>query len=114
MVALRWSLLGFVLLVMACTGVRSAMFPEGDRIGLLLTIATAIAVTKCCAVDAVIRGRPMTHGAQWAMVLTWPVAAPVYVVWTRRWGGLLWAFVLAAGVYGAYVAGFLMGSSLGE
>lgn len=49
-------------------------------------------ITFWASIDAKLRGQPMLHIVQALFLFTWPLAALVYLVATRRWRGLgLWA-----------------------
>ncbi|HEY8748055.1 MAG TPA: hypothetical protein VIM11_08775 [Tepidisphaeraceae bacterium] len=37
------------------------------------------------------------------MLFTWPITAPVYLIWSRGWRGALWAILWSITFYGIYI-----------
>jgi hypothetical protein len=89
-------------------GAHVTIFEDPTTRELAIALVFAIAVVMACRADARIAGRPILHIVQFLMLLTWPVTAPGYLLWARRWWGLLWALVLAATLGLFYVAGSIM------
>lgn len=91
-VAPRKRLRGIVLLcfylLVAANGALQASPPHTAMIGILLALAMASAVTYLCIVDSRIVGRPIVQSVHWIMFVTWPVAAPIYLIYSRRWRGV--------------------------
>ena len=59
---------------------------------VLLSLATL-----GCALDARLRGRWPTHSAFLAVAFLWPVAIPIYLLWSRGLAGLWIVIVLIGG-----------------
>jgi hypothetical protein len=51
-------------------------------------LVCASAILYWCTLDAHIRGKTFHHGWAVAFMFTWPVALPIYLVWTQGWRGL--------------------------
>jgi hypothetical protein len=60
---------------------------------VVLPVFTAFLATSACVADAELLGNPLALSIQGFMFFTWPIAVPIYLIWTRRFLGL--AFVLA-------------------
>ncbi|MHC4970712.1 MAG: hypothetical protein ACYTG3_00085 [Planctomycetota bacterium] len=101
--SLRRFRLGFLLIayvLFALRGARDATLPEPCLSDLAMAFLAAIAVTKACVMDSRLVGKPLPRAARWVMFFTWPLAVPVYLVWSRGWVGLAWiaAHLVAATV----------------
>lgn len=108
---LRNSYLIFLYVLAFFLGLQSAL-PEANVVAILLMrLALAIAVVKACALDGQIIGKKILRIHQFLMLLTWPVTAPVYLVWARGWKGLLWLIILAVTLFIVFVIGAI-GASL--
>jgi hypothetical protein len=92
-IATRKRLRGTVLLcfysLMAANGALQASPPHTPMIGILLALAMASAVTYLCIVDSRIVGRPIVQSVHWIMFFTWPIAAPIYLIYSRGWRGVV-------------------------
>jgi hypothetical protein len=77
-------------------------------VDLILPIVFALAVVQTCVIHSRISGRPILHIVRFIMLLTWPVTAPAYLIWSRRWRGLLWAGLLAVTLLVCSAAGALV------
>jgi hypothetical protein len=83
-------------------------------IDLLLKVAITCGVVWVCMADARLLGKPLPTFIPLAMIFTWPLSIPVYLIWSRGWRrGLvrsvayLIALVLLLGVPHA-IAGYLV------
>ena len=83
--------------------VRGILFPKPSGIELLNSIAIAIVVTLACIEDSHVLKRPMVRVAQWLMVFTWPVAVPIYLIWSRGARGFRVILLHVALIVGTYV-----------
>lgn len=94
----------YLLAVLA--GVRATALPQRSYLSdLLLQLEAAIVITQLCVVDARLLGRPLVHAAQWVMFLSWPLAVPIYVLWSRKLRGALLLLAHVILLYVAYYAG---------
>ena len=85
-------------LLLALAGVRSAT-SEATAIDLLLNFVLSCGMAIICVADSRRIGRPMPAVAHIAILFAWPMAVPIYLVWSRGWKrGLLGAgaFLLSA------------------
>jgi hypothetical protein len=93
---LRRFRLGFVLIayaVFVLQGFRNAVGAEPSLSGLAIAVLAAVAVTKACIMDSRLIGKPLPRAARWITFFLWPLAVPVYLLWSRGWMGLAWIFV---------------------
>ena len=68
---------------------------------VLAALTFASATTLWCSLDARMHGKSFLHSFGWQLMWTWPVGMAVYLVWTRRWRGLLTYLLLGAACLGA-------------
>ncbi len=98
-------------LLLALLGVRAAIC-EPAAIDLLLKWTVAGGMAVICVADARRMRRPMPGLAPLGIMIAWPVAVPIYLVWSRGWRRglvLAGAFALAGVVLVLvpyYVAGY--------
>src|SRR5204862_7830303 len=70
------------------------MLVANDReFELLASLSTSILVTLVCIADSKVIGKPMVPAAHMALFFTWPITAPIYLIWSRGAKGVI---VLAA------------------
>ena len=85
-------------LLLALAGVRAAI-SDVTLIDLLLKLVLGCGMAIMCVADSRRVGRSMPGVAPVAILIGWPVAIPIYLVWSRGWRrGLLGAgaFLLSA------------------
>lgn len=80
---------------------------------LLSQIAFALPASYWLINDVKIRGNYLPHVIQPAIVNFWFFVVPVYVIWTRRWWGLLYITLHFAATYsvtmvGYYIAAYIL------
>lgn len=100
------------LLVMAL-GVCQALWPHHALLCLGLGLACASTATLACVVDAQIRGRPILTSLHFLIFITWTLAAPIYLVWSRGWRGGRLAVVHAFALGALFVVVYFLPSYLG-
>ena len=88
---LRVSLLVGVHLLCVLWGVHVGVRGPSTAVGVLYSLSIAFVIVLTCVADAHVRSQTILPIFQFLMLFTWPVAVPVYLFWTRRWPGLLWA-----------------------
>ncbi len=85
-------------LLFALAGARAAAVDMGPA-DLLIAVTTCCGMALVCVHDARRMGKPMACVAGLALVVAWPVAIPVYLVWSRGWKrGLLGALAFMTAV----------------
>lgn len=87
-------------------GVRSVYQPDPTRLNLLFQLLLALAITFRCVVAGRIVAKPLPLSCQGLMVLTWPVAVPAYLFWTRRLWGLGLAVAHGVGMFATSTAAY--------
>jgi hypothetical protein len=113
---LRWAQLAFIHLLLAVFGATTIIEDaagQASPAGWLAGTAIAFVVVLCCLNDSRIVGKPLLHIAQLVMLWTWPVTAPVYLVWARGLKGFLWCLLLATTILLATYAGMLVALQMG-
>jgi hypothetical protein len=75
---------------------HSLFWPGQAELELLLMFAVPFVVTSACVVDGRIVRHPVPHGAQLGILFTWPITAPVYVLWSRGAWGMVVLLIHAA------------------
>jgi hypothetical protein len=106
---LRWIFLAFAYCASAAYGAEAAISRELAASNWPIGISLALGFTSACICDAKVVGKRLTHAAQWVMFFSWPVTAPIYLIWSRGARGLLAlglqiVFVLMSGFAGAVVS----------
>ena len=84
------------------------MSPTNGLLYLLLCAAIASAMTGWCVADSRILGRPLLPVLQMITFFTWPVAVPMYLMWSRRFRGLGLALLHAVGLTAICVIAFCL------
>ena len=64
----------------------------------------AILVTMACVADSMVLGCPIVHGARFPFMAIWPAAAPIYLLRSRGWWGLVVLFIHLGILLGVVVA----------
>jgi hypothetical protein len=86
-VRVRLRLRGIILLsfylVVAANGAMQAFPLRGPGLGILLTVMAASLATYGCIVDSRLVGRPIVQSVHWIMFFTWPLAVPIYLIYSR-------------------------------
>ena len=94
----RWLLvLGFYVAA-ALSGFTQAL-SNNALVHYLNTLLMACSATGWCVVDARRRGKPLPPAVQLIALLFWFVAAPIYLLVSRRWCGFGWALLNVVGFY---------------
>ena len=82
-------LVGLLYLIASTVGFRLALYRDSQPIDLLLKLVLAAVVTLLCVVDSRSQGKTIGFSVQWLILLTWPVSAPLCLVWSRGAKGFL-------------------------
>lgn len=110
----RVSFIALVIL-MALTGVRLAFIPEQDDTGvgaLIPSFLTALLIASWAQLDGRARGKPLVTAASVAIFFTFPVAFPVYCLWSRGARGVLFCLGFTAILLVAGTAALLITESV--
>jgi hypothetical protein len=92
----------FIALVHALAsyaGFRAATEAPTGLPDLLVSVGLAFGVVFACIVDSTIIAKRMVHIVPFVMLFTWPLSAPIYLVWSRGWKGLILTLVFAATMF---------------
>jgi hypothetical protein len=93
----RTLVIGFYLLVATLGAIQAV--PLRDNIAFLLfSVLAASMATYLCVLDARMRGRPIVQSVHWIMFCTWPLAVPIYLIYSRRLWGLVLLFLHGIGL----------------
>ncbi len=87
--------------------------PENLAINFLYVISLCLIMTYWCVIDSRIRGYPILHSFYFIIIFLWPVAVPVYLIWSRGFWGLTLAIIHLIGLYltcvvSYHLAGYLV------
>jgi len=88
-----WTTVLVVYFSFAALGFESASLADDSAytpIDIVASLACALFTTSWSVSDARRRGHPIVHVLQLLMFLTWAVAVPLYLIWSRGWKGLGW------------------------
>ena len=90
-----WVLLIFLHVLAIMWGIHLGANDKPTLAGVLFSLTAAITVVKLCVIDARARRTPIVPIVQFLMLPSWTIAAPIYLIWSRRWYGVLWALLWA-------------------
>jgi hypothetical protein len=100
----RAGLLVALLLVAALVGVRAVFMVPDSRFNTLLALVLSTLVSGACVVDSKILNRQVVFIAQAALFFLWPFAAPIYLIWSRGWRGVIVLIVCVTILFGTFIA----------
>jgi hypothetical protein len=103
----RAAMIACALVAVTISGWRARLGLEG-LVDLLLPLLMGACFALACQADGRLHGKPVRYSVQWLMVIFWPIAAPAYVMWTRRWRGLVIIAIFLAAILGASILGALV------
>jgi hypothetical protein len=83
----RLAVLSFYLAI-ATFGAMQVSLPQSGFVAPLLALMAASTAAYGCVVDARFRGRPIVQSVHWIMFVTWPMAVPVYLIYSRKLRGV--------------------------
>ncbi len=83
----------------ALWGVAQARAPVNGVLYMLAALSMALAATLWAVNDARCRGKWLPHIVQFLMLLTWPLALPIYLVLSRKLRGVGLAILHAVALY---------------
>lgn len=115
-VRLRRLTLGLALVAFAIAGMRIGAMPPGEgaygRGDLIVNFVIASLLTLWCVFDADVRGKSLHGVGAMVILLAWPLALPVYFLWSRGAPGLVPFFLHGLAAAGAGTLGYFAGSFL--
>jgi roadblock/LC7 domain-containing protein len=79
---------------------------------IFAALAMATAATMWCIVDASSRGSYYRHSYRWITMITWPIAVPVYLIYSRGARGALLALFGLVGLLLSQLLGYAAGDVL--
>jgi hypothetical protein len=93
-------------LLIALAGVRAAI-AERARTDVLIALVVCSGMALACVHDARGMARSIPPAGSLAIFCAWPVAIPIYLVWSRGWKrGMLLAMAYVASLAVLYVVPF--------
>ena len=82
--------LAFAYFAVGLLGLRMGLIKERDPIpGLALIAIIQLSLAYACIADSRVRGRPLIRTTRWITVLFFVYATSFYVIWSRRFWGIL-------------------------
>jgi hypothetical protein len=94
--------------VCAAWGWHSALHPQGSPLDLLWNLATALLSALTALHLGKLRGRTIPVLSRWLLVIVWPLAVPLYLLWAYGWRGAIAVFLGAFGMTAAFVGGAIV------
>ncbi len=73
--------------------------PNPGFLAFVLSWLLALSLVISCVTDARIAGKTIPWGVQFVMLLTWPIALPICLIWARQWWGVLWTLVFGGTLF---------------
>lgn len=90
------------------------VFSNNAGVHYVFTLFVASCVTWWVVSDAVLLGYPTNFAAVITLFLFWPLATPLYLIWTRGIRGLGWTLLHAVGLVLAYNVGLYFAAMLSK
>jgi hypothetical protein len=103
---LRNAFLACTYLLSAMWGVYRAASEENSTLVVPFAVMMALSVVLACTYDARLIDKPIPHSVQWVMFFAWPLAACIYLIWSRGIKGLWLGCLHAILLYGALLAAY--------
>jgi hypothetical protein len=96
--ALRNRFVSVLYVMVALWGVVQ-MFPDLGFVQFAVALLLACVATTCLALDARLRGYFVPNVVYFLVLVTWPVALPVYLIYALGWRGVGWSLLHACCLY---------------
>jgi hypothetical protein len=84
-------------------GLHSGSTDRTTPFGMLFFVVAGVLIVSACMTDARRRRKPIGGSIQMVMLFAWPIAAPLYLIWSRGWRGALWAALWMVTLYSCYL-----------
>ena len=101
---LHGTLVASLYLLWAASGIAQGLSLPPDWLLWLQAALAAAVMTTWCAVDAARRDRPLGPARLALILVSWPVAVPIYLLVSRGWKGLFIALGHAIAMSLVYLA----------
>jgi hypothetical protein len=80
----------------------------------LIFLIWGLTMVEYCVIESKLKNKPIDYNLRFYMFLLWPIAVPIYIVWTERIDGILtiilyFLSICMAGVIGLGVRAMLGG-----
>lgn len=106
---LSWHTRRFLIVFFAIGFAIGALDPtENSDLEFLLSVGLAFSMAWWTITDASDRGHPFRLSIRLLVIVFGGFAAPLYVLWTRRWKGIVWIALVALGLVIASEAGYYL------
>ncbi len=102
----RFALVLAMYLISVVGSVIGVFRPEESVIGVVPQVAICSIMTYWWVVDSRVRGFPIVQSLHWIILFTWPIAVPIYLIWSRKLRGLGLVFVHAIGLFAVGLAAY--------
>ncbi|MBI1367190.1 MAG: hypothetical protein GC162_00905 [Planctomycetes bacterium] len=100
--------LAFLHFLFLSWGIHLAAGDASAPIDLLFRLSISIIIVLACAADARRLHLPLRRIVRIIMLFTWPLTVPIYLIWSRRWRGLLWLALWSLSLTAAALAPYLL------
>ena len=101
-VQLKWLqryLLLVLYLLFAFMAAAQALQPGNGLVHALASVTVCAVLARWCLIDAQLKGRLVVTSFHWLLFWLWPVAVPLYLLWSRGLWGLGLASVHLLGLW---------------
>ena len=110
---LRWVLVVCLHVLIAGSSLLAVSAVVPTAVSTFLFHAVAIYTVLACVNDARAAHRPIPHGLQLIMLITWPLTVPLYLLEQYGWWGLVWIAAFTVSVLGSAVVSIVVALLLG-
>lgn len=97
-----------IYMLAAGWGVHGALGREGSPAAWVISLGLALACAVWSGADAAARGLTLVWPARIGILFFWPVAVPVYLIWSRGARGVVTAVLAVVGWLALMFATFLV------
>jgi len=112
---LSWHTRRFLIVFFALGFATGAIDPaENSDVDFLLSVGMAFSMAWWTITDASDRGHPFRMSIRLLVIVFGGLAAPLYVLWTRRLMGIAWISLVALGLVIAAEAGYYASLAISE
>ncbi len=108
---LRLFLVACLYVLAILWGLCAALPSAGNGLHLLLSATIGCVMTGWCVVDSQIRRRPVLRTFYFLIFCFWLLGVPCYLIWSRKWRGLVPLCIHGLGICGLAFGVFYLASA---
>jgi predicted membrane channel-forming protein YqfA (hemolysin III family) len=92
---------------------RKELLGETYFVDDLISLIWGLAIIEYCVIESKSNNKPIDYHLRFYMLMVWPIAVPIYIVWTERIDGILTIILYFLLIFMAGVVGLGMRAMLG-